>query len=570
MKNTTLKGLAIFMLSCSLFACDNFISSSSNTSSSTKVKTFDDMLKEISSHNITFKSDYHIYYYENGKKETTMEDLTHYEVITKMNPSAYEMVAYFSGTTTIASSNYLVEDSNGKVAEKFLNLNNEIQIVEALDADETTIDWDDSVYINQISRLKTSDFNVDENKQYVFKNDLNDIPLTLVHTAIPVSAFDLESFKVIVKDDKIDSFIFQEKEDEEIYASSGHTYGRYLTVTFENIGATEITDIKPIEVSKNNEPLKNALNEMKNASNYTVTVDLLTAAQTINVSQTKVTETDILQVFDAEEMYGVHTYNEELYSFSVTNEKLLGVNIPDQEIATLKPSFDFSENVFTYVSANNGYEIFKVNTSMEEVINYIDFETNYASDVYDQTNDILFYVKDNHLSHIEIPSTTYVDGNFYPITIKVSYSDLNSTIIEETVWDNFVTELTGATSWTEIELSLSFPDETTMDFTFDMILELTLGNSEAIPFFLPNNLIFDVSGEVLDTEDKVQILFETETNSLEDNLADINMALTEAGFEYSNPDEESELYTKENISIYVTGFDEMLIIEFNLPIGELI
>ena len=236
----------------------------------------------------------------------------------------------------------------------------------------------------------------------------------------------------------------------------------------------------------------------------------------------------------------------------------------------MKPSFDFSENVFTYVSANNGYEIFKVNTSMEEVINYIDFETNYASDVYDQTNDILFYVKDNHLSHIEIPSTTYVDGNFYPITIKVSYSDLNSTIIEETVWDNFVTELTGATSWTEIELSLSFPDETTMDFTFDMILELTLGNSEAIPFFLPNNLIFDVSGEVLDTEDKVQILFETETNSLEDNLADINMALTEAGFEYSNPDEESELYTKENISIYVTGFDEMLIIEFNLPIGELI
>lgn len=568
MKNTILKGVVTFMLASFLFACDNTTSQSASGNSTSQVKTFEDMLDEVSNHNITFKTDYHIYYYEKGKKDTTMEDLNHYQVISKMNQDVYEMVAYIYGTTDVASSSYLVKDDNGKVAQKFLNIQNEVQIVEALDADYASIDWDDSVYINQISKFKTSDFNL-ENKQYTFSGDLNNLPLTLVHTAIPVSEFDLESFKITTKDDKINSFVFQEKENDEIYASTGHVYGRYLTVSFENIGTTEVTEIKPFEISENNVPLKNALNEMQKATNYTITVDLITSTETINVSQTMVTETDILQISEAEESQGIHTYNGSLYSFSTVNDKLLGVAIPDEEISSLKPSFDFSGDILTYVSSNEGFEIYKVNTLMEEVINYIDFGMEYI-DIYSQESGILFYVKDNHLSHIEIPSSTYINGTFSSVTLKVSYASFNSTSIDEIIWDKFVIELEGKNSWSEIELSLNFPDETSMDFTFDMILELTLGDSEAIPFILPSNLVFDVSGEILDTEDQVQVLFEAETTSIEDDLAEIFLILSDAGFEYATEDESTELYTKDNISIYVTAFGEILMIEFDLPVGELI
>lgn len=568
MKNSLIKGLMPLLLIPLIAACDG--------QQGGETKGFAKMLEEISNKSITFQTDYQIYYHENGKKDKTV--LQHFDVTSKMVEDRYDMIAYNHGTTEVASSAHLEKNANGYVAERYVDIHNEINTTLAKDGSNNPFLWEESVYINQIGKLKEEHFDAIENDQYIFNSDLydlNDVPLTLVHTAIPTTVFDLESLIVTTKDDKIESFIFQEKEDSEVY--EGYLYARTVTVKFENIGTTEVTAVKAKEVSSENDALGLALQEMQNANNFTIVSSAATDTDTTNIFTTYVTKDDIVQeqnTMNGLKTVGLHTINDELYSFYSTDGFLLGRLSEEQDINNLRPSFDFSKDVFKYDSTVNGTRVYKAYSAMEEVLDYVDYEKDYSGEYSYPSGDICLYVKDNHLTHIEFPIYMSLDGETPTLsTMRISYQNVNTTTIEPTVWDSFVTELPNQiTSWDDISLEfvMAFPDGSEEPMTPDMVIELSLGDANALPFFLPSNASYIVNGEILEADNQVLLSFESTTPVTEDDLAEINLILEMESEFTCTSDEMADIYNKEDINIIVMMMETGLSVEIYLPIGDLL
>lgn len=566
MKNSLIKGLMPLLLIPLIAACDD---------QQGGAKGFAKMLEEVSNKNITFRTDYQIYYYEKGKEKNILQ---RHDVTSKMVDGMYDMVAYNHGTNDVTSSAHLEKDENGYVAERYVDIHNEINTTLAKDGTDNPFLWEESVYINQIGKLKEEHFDAIENDQYIFNSDLydlNEVPLTLLHTAIPTTSFDLESLIVTTKDDKIESFIFQEKDDSELY--EGYLYSRTVTVKFENIGTTEITAVKANEVSNENDALGLALQEMQNANNFTIVSDAVTDTETTNILTTYVTKDDVVQeqnTMEGLKTVGLHTVNNELYSFSSTNDLLLGRLSEEQDINNLIPSFDFSKDVFKYDSTTNGTRVYKAYSAMEEVLDYVDYEKGYSGEYSYPSGDICLYVKDNHLTRIEFPIYMSLDGVTPTLsTMRISYQNVNSTTIDPTVWDSFVTDLPNQiTSWDDIslEFTMMFPDGSDMPMTPDMVIESALGDVNALPFFLPSNASYTVSGEILEADNQVSLSFESTTPATIDDLENINFILEIESEFTCEPDEMADFYTKGDIDIMVMLMETGLSVEIYLPIGDLL
>ncbi len=536
-----------------------------------------EILDSISDNNITYHSDYNIYYYENGKPEEK-NSWQRFDVIAKFVPDRYQMSAYIYGSDTIASYANLSKDSEGYVVNKEINILNEVETKRVYDGEGKAFLWDESVYSNYFSQLNAADFALNENKTaYSYKGDLNGEAMNILHAAIPVSTFNLEKVELFVENKEITKVVFQEAEADDVI--DGYMYGRSLTITFSDIGTTVIDDISPYPVSVANDDLESALTEMKTLHNYQIKIDAIIGETELPLSKTIITETDVLkEEYDGSNtsFSGYHTVDNQLYTFSTVNEYLYGKSSPLSSFHDRLPSFNFSKDIFTYEgNTSDGLKTYTTSSSMKAVLNFIDFENQHSEDYYPSEGPIRIYVADKHLVKIEFPSYLFINSEAVVATLRLSYQDFGTATIAETVWDSFVTELPiGDAGWNSpmmtFEFSFSDDEEDKMMVSVEDILQATLGVEHGVPYFLPTEYVYmEFYGNKSLEDACVYFGFIAEEVFNEDEMLTISITLEQAGFITTSEDNFYE-FTKGEISIGMM-LDEYIgtVIDFTLPLGNI-
>ncbi len=549
-----------------------------NSSASVPPKTLEEMLQEYANVNVTYHSDYQIYYYPTGKVEEK-KVMSYFDIETKFSASEYESKAYLysNDKKELQISLHYEKDEEGYAVERYVDKNNQVQ-TERLSDNLGEIPWNESVYCNQLSSLAPSDFTIVGTDTYQFSGDLNGAPFVILHGAMPVGEFEIESFVVKTKENHIDEIVIQEKETDKVYEN--HMYGRILSIRFENLGTTEIAKIEAFPEKEENNPLGNALEEMRNASSFTTQYVVVDGNQEGLLKETKVTETDAVTTVQTETgpmLSGVHTDNGALYSFLQNGDALNGT-LTEKAMEEYRPQFDFSKNIFTFVEEVNGVRSYEISSSYAEILNDIDFDSEYSEDYAGTGKNITFHVKDNHLVDVVFPTIVQGDnGQAKLVDLYVKYSNLNQTTIDPTTWDTFVIqEASDLLSWDNEDVFLfsffySEDPEDYEEMTIGMVFGITLEDSSVIPAFLPSNGSYMVDGEYSAEDGKAHIFIEMEVPSVDETLESINIILIEAGFTYDNSkiEEGEEVYTLGEISIVVVNMGDFMAVEFILPPGEM-
>lgn len=543
-----------------------------------KEVSFDKMLENISNSNITYRSDYSIYYYYiDGSKN--IETIQRYDVVAKITEKLYDMKAYLYEDSAIASYAHLERDNEGYVSYSDISINNELVAERAIDEDGKPFLWEESVYYNLIKYLKVEDFEKIDNETYKYIGDLSDLPLSIIHTAVPLSYFDTESFTLKIKDNAIESLFFQEKESNEVYEDC--MYGRTISIKFENIGTTEIKRIEPYNEVEDNNALGLALNDIKSKDNYTITSKgILEDKSEILFQETFITKNDVLQIQNTNPgVYktGCHTYNDELYIFESSDEYLLGEKAASSlKVESFIPTFNFSKDVFEFVEENKeGYRVYKPYSTMSAVLDYVDVLNQYSEAYYSPAGDIYFFVKDNKLSKIEFPVYIYLSGDSKLATNRLIFSDFDSTTIESSVWDSFVLEKPSinVSSWDDKKYEIEIEGTKEGKISLGKVFEKCLGSSNGVPYFIPESGEFEVSGEYSREDKVVYISLFSEDNVNSNTINYIRKILLENGFEETeselDEDYEEHTFCKDNIEIGVMMIEGVLDIEITLPVGNL-
>lgn len=558
------------------------ISSTQNTSSITKSASLEEMLEKVSNPNITYRSDYSIYYYyiDNAFEVFTMQ---RYDVVAKITEELYDMKAYVYGENSIASYAHLERDEEGYVSFSDININNELVTERAVDGSGNPFLWEESVYYNLVKYLNAADFEKIDESTYKYIGDLDGLPVNIIHTAVPLSAFNLESFTIKTKDNAIESLNFQEVESDEVYADC--MYGRTITLRFENIGTTEAKRIEPYVEDAENDELGIALYNIRSKDNYTITSKgILEDGNELLFQETYITEDDILQVQNTDSgLYktGCHTYNDELYIFESTGEYLLGQKATSgTTVSNFVPTFNFSKDVFEFIEENDeGYRVYRPYSTMSAVLDYVDVISQYSEAYYSPAGDIYFFVKDNKLSKIEFPVYIYSSSTPLVATNRLTFSNFDSTNIESSTWDSFVLELPNSTasSWTDdaYRFSLEISNTEKVEITLGEVFEKCLGSSTAIPYFIPEWENFAASGNYSKSDDAVYLSL-TSTNGVNpETVSYIKNILLEDGYENDSYEDEMmkvEIFFKGDIEIEIIMIpeEEMIEISFSLPVGDLL
>ena len=583
MSNKKTKIISTLIFVSTIFGCSNNVNSSNSNSSSSSIsiikeKSFLEMLDELKNPNITYHSDYQIYTYpENAYSELEIQQ--RYDVYAKITEDLYEMKAYEYDTDKIASAAHLEQDEEGYVTYSSINIKNELVVERAIDSNNEEFLWEESVYFNLICKLDAKDFEKTNDTTYYYRGELTGIPLNILHTAIPTSFFDMESFKVIVKNNQIDSFEFQEIESEEAY--EGYMYGRTLSIKFEDIGTTSISRIAPYEAKEENKELGLALEELRKQTNYTITsIGVLEDNTTKPLKETYITTQDILQKqYLGNEVYetGIHSYNGKMYNFETKDKYLLGTETTNN-VNDYIPTFDFSENIFKYMGEENGSKVYTPFGGMEEVLNYINVISEHAADYFSPEGDIKFFVKNSKIEKIEFPIYPYDTANYYKITNRITYDNFGETTIDSSKWDSFVLELPGneASAWSEYIYDFEF-EYSPGQFEYmnlGSLFEKCLGDANKVPYFLPSSSNVEVSGNYSSSDKVVYVTLESLKGVDAEILRQSEKILTEAGF--SKKEETEDIFTfytykLDNIRIefLIIAMDNFMEIVITLPVGDL-
>lgn len=141
--------LPIFLL----VGCQNINTSSSSSESSLSHTLTQSMFEEVSENNITFKSDYLIYYYEKANAEE-IKTVERYDVTAKITENSYSVRAYGYGTNQLLSSVDLTKNDQSYVVSRDINIKNELVEVLSTTSDGKAYLWDNSVYFNFLGVLK--------------------------------------------------------------------------------------------------------------------------------------------------------------------------------------------------------------------------------------------------------------------------------------------------------------------------------------------------------------------------------------------------------------------------------
>lgn len=543
--------------------------------------SLDKMLEKVSNSNITYRSDYNIYYYYINTPDK-VESIQRFDVVAKITEQMYDMKAFLYGEDSIASYAHLERDAEGYVTYSDININNELMTERTIDGQGKPFLWEDSVYYNLIKYLKVNDFEKVDNETYKFVGDLEDLPLSIIHTAVPLSSFDIESFTLKIKDNAVESLFFKEQESDQVYENC--MYGRTISLKFENIGATEIKKIEPYKENRENDALGEALKDIKTKDNYTITSKGILEDKTeIAFQETYITKNDILQIQNTNPgvfKTGCHTYNGELYSFESSGEYLLGEKVNGSTtVSSYLPTFDFSKDVFEFIEENDeGYRVYKPYQSMAAVLDYVDVLNQYSEAYYSPAGDIYFFVKDNKLSKIEFPVYIYLSGDSLIATNRLTFSDFGSTTIESSVWDSFVLRLpsedANATSWNSDSYKVvleGLDDET--ELTLGEVFEKCLGSTTAMPYFIPESGKFEASASYSAEDNAVYVSLSSESDASTKTMSYIKKILLDNGFENESMidgDMQMESFFKDDIEIGAFLYEGILGIEITLPVGNIL
>lgn len=576
---------AMFLISCnnvsesSNFSQDSsseFISSSINESNSVESSSIDlnpklrIALEEVSVNNITFRTNYEIYYYEIGKSEEK-NNLQHFDVYSKITDDAYNLNAYIYDSEYIASSIDLLKSEDGYASYTYLDRHNVVQREYSLDAQGNKYLWDNSVYFNFFAYLSSNDFEAIDENTYRYSADLTDIPLYFVHSIVPVSAFDLESMILHLEDNHITSITFQEKESDDVYI--GYMYGRILNTTFDNIGTTSINQVAPYAIDENNDDLGEALNDIRSRKNYTITSiasDTEGVKEDFTMKQTQISDKDVLitTFYDGLNSYsGLHT-NDSLYTFDSIGNKLYG-KLTNQPITNYLPTFDFSKDVFRYISTDeNGIKTYEAYPDMNEVIDFIDVNEYYSGMFFSSAGGIRFLIKDKKLIEINFPMYVNSESESLLISNHLIFDKFNETSIPNNTWDNFITSV-NITSWEDETLLFNFYNHNVIEVVnpkqvFDKAL--VNENNKEIVMFLPNDIPFVVSGNVSNETDEVYLTLSSYEAIPANKLRDSKLLLSNAGFKYRAA---NDAYINGNIEIcFIEDSEGYVSIEMVLPLGS--
>lgn len=570
------KNIFISLLCLSLFSCNQ------TTSSQEIQKDFATMLNDISSNNITYHSDYLIYYYENTNSNQLIT-LQRFDVSAKITEDLYDMTAYHYGEELIASYAHLEKDNEGYVSYSDINIHNEVEVKRAIDSNNEEFPWEESVYYNLIKYLKVDDFSKKDESTYTYINQDTSLPINIIHTAVPLSTFDLETFEVVIKDNAIDSFIFKEKESDQAYENC--MYGRNITIRFENINTTSIEKIKPYEDKKENDELKSALENIRSKNNYTVVSEgIFNDGSILTMQETFISQTDILQNQYTEEglfQTGIHTHQNKLYIFETVNDYLLGNQADNQiEISNFIPTFDFSEDVFEYIKTDEeGNKVYRPYQTMSAILDYVDVLSYYSSAYYQPAGDIYFFVKDNQISKIEFPVYLYIATDAVIATNRLTYKNIDSTEITTSTWDKFVTEIPSeeTSSWYEDKYTanLEIGKDEYLTLTLGEIFEKCLGRKDAIPFFILDSSVVEVGGNYSSLDKCVYVDIVSQIGIDKKLRTNIHNILIENEFSTSTSRDDIFIistYKKDDILIEVISIttDDALEIVITLPIGNIL
>lgn len=543
----------------------------------------ENVLKELSNSKITLRSDYEIYSYAKENKDNTYQILQRFDVVAKFVPDLYEMKAYVYGDDLIASFAHYEKDEEGFIRSGVINENNFVKYSYALDGNGERIPFDDSVYTNQIGKFNVKDFKSQGNEEYYYTGDLTKLPLTLLHAAIPTSEFNIESFKIVLKNGIFDSFVFQEVEDDTVFIeTTKETYGRKLTIKAYDIGITEITSITPYADSPDNDPLKNAIKFIKSSRNYTINAyaDFENGTSKL-LSNVYITENDVIRLdlipnSNDKFIMGYHTVNNMVFMVNEENGILYGTKMNDgYRIESVIPKFLFSEDIFTYIGEENNVKSYKAQQNMNIILDKVDFMVGYSESYYSPAGDIIFKVKDNKLYEINFP--TYITEGNQPVLVnyRLSYSNYDITSIDENTWKTFTTDepiKPVFDSWDDIVLTFEDKEGNITDKTaLEIINEVLKDNADNLPYFMQSTVQIE-DGYANYANNNKNIIFGFAIVEYSNNLLGyIKRQLTNIGYECEEiKDNELHLfeYSYDEINISISDFGTgVVLVDISLPLN---
>ena len=360
------------------------------------------MLEDLGNDSITVTGTLTDVYFDNYN--SYLNDETVYDMVVEMEEGKWKGAWRVAGDSDYMTDSYRkgakdgVKDQNGNVGHEmervYINKNNQAAVEKVKDYMSIPAVWESQHLWNHMANLNVKKFVYDaENEYYVYTVDSTDeaslylmtylsfslTPIladTLVEIALTVDVEAGAITSLIGRTERVYYGLDEQTGDFDAYADT------IIELTFSNVGSTTVSDPAPYSAPVNAEKLEEALNEMKNAKNYTFdTVDkTIYAAQgngddyymeSVNINNTatgtvgtrgEVTEDKILiketgkysYTMDGEGAYhynyrGYVQNNDGTYDYFENDGNVLkGKRKYVGNIFDSMPTFDFSVNVFKY------------------------------------------------------------------------------------------------------------------------------------------------------------------------------------------------------------------------------
>lgn len=460
-------------------------------------KTFQEMFIELQSLNISFETLNISAYITSDNLDNEYSNYA--TIYTRFQEGYYDLNATIIESNTNVSYRYF-KDSNGLTSKEYINLNNEVIVEPLLNSNNESFNWDNSIYFNLFSLLSYDDFIlVSENEYKIDESNLDNLNI-LSYIAMSLSGmsyFSLKDFRLYIENNSITKLYFVSNLD--TLSSLDKKYSTELDVTILDINKNNFSSLSSFDIDSKNEPLKIAINSLKDSISFKTTSTLYYASLNNDLSieiseniigkiETKVTQKDILvtsNYLNNVSAYGYHTYeylnNSYLGKFNLEGESLIEKErYIFESISSYFDLFNISSDVFYLDSELDGYLKYKLNIDLE-----IEAISTLSLDIYNEYYSSFVYpfevlVKDNSLYSIKYG---VYNNDGYLFLVETIYSDLNNVTIDSSIFNNYI-RLNYYGSYKEIDNCLVYLDDEEYCYTnIDTFFNLYLGSNYKVPFY---------------------------------------------------------------------------------------
>ena len=490
----------------------------------------------------------------------------------------------------IVSQLYFKND-NGIASQVGVSFENEEEYAPMLDENGSKVSWIDSGLYNNFKGLTVSDFKFNEEKWcYEYVGNDKDLPQRMVSAANPYD-FKAIGLSLIIEEGEIMGIRAISADDYGI--ASGYRAVQELTVAV-NFGETvDVPTISkyPTDPDGNHDPLKEAIANMQNQTNYTLDFVETTASYLTNgyvVSGFTETVTDDLCYFDpftvkySSDGQEIRTYTEAPYGYIKVSDTLYNAFYSNDtggfaatrawkgDFDSTKPTFAFAAEIFTSYYEEKDEDTDEVTS----ITYYVDAPMSAVASTfyYGVGNDIQLYgifATTGFISSTEsftpFVVVEKVDGIGYIITeacfyfyigsiygvVEIKYSDFGSAAVDVEETEKLEAPAFESreipTEWNELTIIMS-SDESSIEEDKEMRADLALNEffddpemAEKLPFF--GKVLGDTYGFGLTTfhlpsgsdSAKPAIVFYYDVPldmdyTIDDSLALVNEFLVEEGF----------------------------------------